>query len=769
MIAAFTAGTGSLTATGAAMFAASVVLVLFSGLGLALGLLRDRAALLAGGSAAAGAVALSLFDPLTVRAPAAVEALRFATVVFALLLHAGLVVGAARTLLRPGPAMPPPPRWPVVVALAMLVAAAAFDAALSARASPPIVSIYLIAVPASSLLTIGACLLAFVRRHDAAERAQRRSLESALKFRHVYYTVPVGLVSVAPDGQVLRWNDVAAQFFPHALVAGRVNMLPTVLGAEHAAALLEQASADKPYRTELRYDDARGAMPRVLSLEARRAAESVEITLTDISERSALMHTLENMAYHDFLTDVLNRRGLERELDRLAAAAGALPFSLIYVDLDRFKAINDVYGHATGDRIVIEVAKRLRQHVPSGASVGRVGGDEFVAVLPGMRLSAAKAEAVALMKALTDDSYPVDGLVLDIEASLGVIEAARGASTRELLAYADEACASSKKNGGGRITALESSDELLSNYRAELRFSTQLRSGLATERLRIHAQPIVPLQADSGTLCYEVLLRAIGDKGVPEPPARLIAAAERHGGMSAIDRFVLQTTLSHLSEHPAHLAELGFVCVNLSGVSLNDERFRRDATAMLGAHPDAAKKLCLEITESVALLDVNTTRRFVDQMQRIGVRIALDDFGAGYTSFAYLKDIPASLIKIDGQFIVDLSRNVKHQGIIRAMEQLARELGMRCVAEWVEDVPTLARLLQIGIDYAQGFALSKSRPLEHWLTARPDLAPLDSARSQLIAEAIGAPQLREQIARRPGGVDAAQFASPRRLDVEDPS
>ncbi len=244
----------------------------------------------------------------------------------------------------------------------------------------------------------------------------------------------------------------------------------------------------------------------------------------------------------------------------------------------------------------------------------------------------------------------------------------------------------------------------------------------------LYAQPVVPLLDERAAMGYEVLLRVRGDDGAIEGPARLIAAAERHGEMPAVDRHVLQAALAHLGEHEAFACSLDFLTVNLSGMSLNHERFRRDAVAMLRAHPRVAARVCLEITESVALFDVSSTRRFIDDMRALGVRIALDDFGAGYTSFAYLKELPASLLKIDGQFVSNLCAEPRHRGVIRAIRELGLQFGMRCVAEWVEDVPTVRALIELQVDYAQGYAFSRPRPLETWLRESPDLGALVQAR-----------------------------------------
>jgi EAL domain-containing protein (putative c-di-GMP-specific phosphodiesterase class I) len=304
--------------------------------------------------------------------------------------------------------------------------------------------------------------------------------------------------------------------------------------------------------------------------------------------------------------------------------------------------------------------------------------------------------------------------------------------TREAIALADDACAQSKRGGRGRITALRPDAATIDELRAAVRLGSMLKTRLPVERLRLYAQPIVPLDDETAPCAYEVLLRATDEDGRIEAPARLLEAAERHGGMPAIDRFVLERTVEHLAEHAGHAAGLAFVSVNLSGPSLNDERFLRDAVALLRSHRAVAAKLCLEITESVAVHDLRGARRCVDAFVETGASIALDDFGAGWTSFAYLKHLPASLLKIDGQFVVGLERDARQRGIVQAIGRLAHELGMRCLAEWVEDAATVRALLGLEVDYAQGYAFERPRPIEAWLARPVDRAALRVARASLV-------------------------------------
>jgi len=448
-----------------------------------------------------------------------------------------------------------------------------------------------------------------------------------------------------------------------------------------------------------------------------------------VSERSRLADALEHMAHHDVLTEQLNRRGLERALDALLGESTARPSAIVYIDLDRFKAINDVFGHAVGDLVVAEVAQRLRGALPPRAQLARIGGDEFVALLPGVDLDGAQPVAVELLNALTVEPCLADGLRLDVEASLGVVEVAPPMQTREAIALADEACSRSKRGGRGRITALRPDGDALDALRASVKLGSMLKNGLPVERLLLYAQPIVPLARAGAAPCsYEVLLRTRGDDGRIEPPGPLLEAAERHGGMPAIDRFVLERTVEHLAANPGHAASAGFFAVNLSGPSLNDERFVRDAVALLRAHRAIASKLCLEITEAVAVHDLRGARRCIDAFVDVGASIALDDFGAGYTSFAYLKHLPASMIKIDGQFVVGLEHDARQRGIVQAIARLAHELDMTCLAEWVESPATLRALLDLDVDFAQGFLFDRPRAIETWIERPVALGALRDAR-----------------------------------------
>ena len=553
-------------------------------------------------------------------------------------------------------------------------------------------------------------------------------LDAARHYRRVYHGAPVALVSADTGGRVLRWNDRADLWFSDRLRRGRANTLAMLLGVGEAGAMLSDLAFGGYHRCELRWRSA-GGEERVCAVEATLVGPSVEVCLVDVTERSRLADAFQRMAYCDPLTGLLNRRGLEREDEVLQVRPQARSNGLVFADLDRFKAINDVFGHAVGDAVIVEVAERLRAILPPDGLLARVGGDEFVALLPGFDLDGTRAVADRMLAALEGAPCVADGPCVTLGASLGVAEVRPPLGLREAMMLADEACARAKRTGRGRVTTVGTDDRAREALRESLRLGEMLKSRLPVDRLRLFAQPIVPL-GGAGIACgFEVLLRTVGEQGRIEAPGALLEVVERHGGMPMLDRFVLERTLRHLADHPAHAAAAAFFAVNLGGPSLNDGRFVRDAVAMLREHPALAPKICLEITEAVAVQDLRGARRFIDTLRQAGAMIALDDFGAGYTSFAYLMHLPAAMIKIDGQFIGGLESDVRQRSVVQAIVRLAHELGMQCIAEWVEDPATLQALLALEVDHAQGWLFERPAPIESWLERPAPLDPLHAARA----------------------------------------
>jgi diguanylate cyclase (GGDEF)-like protein len=440
---------------------------------------------------------------------------------------------------------------------------------------------------------------------------------------------------------------------------------------------------------------------------ASRREDAIEGSIQDITVRKQAERQLRNLVDHDPLTDLLNRRGLDASLKRLIDSVKAGGSGTIaYVDLDRFKLINDLYGHSTGDALLIQSARRLLSAVRSGDHVARLA-DGFMVLLPDCPEQAVPGLTERFRGSISDTPFEIEGKCLTITASVGVASIDRSMSAIDAIAAADRACAEAKARGRNCVFRLMEHDSQLKSHLEELRLVADLQQRVPTERYFLEFQPIVSLQSAMASLSYEALIRMRGDAGQVIPPGKFIGAAERNGLMAQIDRWVLRSTLEWLDDHPDHRDRLAFATINISGASLNDIRFVDDAFAMIAEHPLAMPKLCFEITESVALHDLGSTRRFVDRVRMYGSKLALDDFGAGYTSFNYLKEIPADFIKIDGSFVKEINRNPANYAITRMIVDLTHELGMRSIAEWAETPDTIASLIQLGVDYGQGFGLAR--------------------------------------------------------------
>ena len=434
------------------------------------------------------------------------------------------------------------------------------------------------------------------------------------------------------------------------------------------------------------------------------------------------------MAHNDALTKVLNRRGIELALERaLADMDTSRPLALAYLDLDRFKLINDLFGHNAGDEVLQQVCSRVGNMLSGSMALGRMGGDEFLILMPDTRMPLAVVICQGIVSAIGNTPYRVSDKAFHVRGSIGLIEISPGTRFKDAVSTADRACREAKASHSTGLVVYEKNAPAFRDHQAELQLVELLSGPRATDGLFLQMQPIMSLSSPHASLNFEVLLRMRDANGQVLPTDRVIAAGENSGRMGVIDRWVLSATLAWLNTHIARLRNTRFVCMNLSGASLNDEKFMNDVYAMLAQNIHVASFLCFEITESVALHDLNNTRRFIDKVRSYGAKVALDDFGAGYTSFSYLKELPADLLKIDGSFIVNMNKHPANVAIVEAIVNLGRNLGMRTVAEWAEDLATVRTLVEIGVDYVQGYAVARPQSPERLLAASSSASFIEDA------------------------------------------
>ncbi len=553
--------------------------------------------------------------------------------------------------------------------------------------------------------------------------AQYSAVHSLHRFRENYNAMPVGIFSMKFDGTLLEHNPTfGVMFSGNGTRGSRVGANWRELSNQESLESLQRLTAnERMMDTEINLEHHDGRR-RWFHLRAVRKSDRYEAWIEEITLRKQAEEQLQFMVDHDSLTGLLNRRGFEIHLQKATSSAGKRSICLAYVDLDRFKLVNDLFGHAAGDQILRQLSTRMRAVIREPHVAARVGGDEFVVILDEISLDDAKVLCERLRADLSERAYQYQDKAFSVTASIGVIRVLDGMRPADALSASDRACSEAKRSGGSTVISYDTSSSELLNYLDEIKLVAQMKERFPVESFFTQLQPIVSLRNATSSLSYEVLVRMRDANGHTMPPSRFIPAAERNGLMTQIDRWVLRSTLEWLDAQSAHRERVNFCTLNLSGASLNDEKFLQNTIAMIREHPESTRKICFEITESVALYDLNTTRRFVDRIKACGAMVALDDFGAGYTSFSYLKEIPADLVKIDGNFIRDINSDPANFAITRALVELAHELGMGCVAEWAENAEIVRSLLELHVDYAQGYGLCRPLDRERLLAVSSSLA-----------------------------------------------
>ena len=550
------------------------------------------------------------------------------------------------------------------------------------------------------------------------EHQQRLAVQAELE--HTFEAMPIGLFTLDLQGRFMSANPAMHRMLGPTLLAPGQRDWGTHFSQASWMQLHHMVHSRADGELEIKGDHGdRADGPKRYLVKAILARDKIEGSLQDVTERSRATEDLQFMANNDALTKVLNRRGIEKVLDHaMQQLASGRSLALAYLDLDRFKLINDLYGHNAGDEVLQQVCKRVGDMLSSNMQIGRVGGDEFVIVLPDTRIPLASVICQGIVASIGATPFQIGDKAFHVRGSIGLIEVTAQTKIKDVMSTADRACREAKSGSGGDgLVIYEKNAAAFVQHEAELELVERLSTSKALDGLYVEMQPIMSLTAPLDSLNFEVLLRMRDPQGQLVPTDRLIAAGESSGHMGLIDRWVLSTTLAWLNTHAERLHRTRFVCMNLSGASLNDEKFMDDVFAMLAQNIHIAGHLCLEITESVALHDLDNTRRFIDKVRSFGAKVALDDFGAGYTSFSYLKVLSADLLKIDGSFIVNMNSHPANVAIVEAIVSLARNLGMKTIAEWAEDSATVQTLAEIGVDYVQGYAVARPQAPENILAA----------------------------------------------------
>jgi diguanylate cyclase (GGDEF)-like protein/PAS domain S-box-containing protein len=471
------------------------------------------------------------------------------------------------------------------------------------------------------------------------------------------------------------------------------------------ALLISQASGEE-FSVELR------ASP--IRLQGNETGGCVMV-LHDVSEIRGLARQMSYQASHDPLTGLANRREFERRLEDLlqAVRSGAGSHVLCYLDLDRFKNVNDTSGHMAGDNMLREIAGILKDKIRDSDVVARVGGDEFGMLLIGCPLDKARQIADDVCAAIRDYRFVWRDKIFSVGVSVGLVQIGpESGSLEDILSAADSACYIAKQEGRGRIHVYSARDEAVARQRGEILWLQKLQAALKENRFELHVQPIVAVagRPDTGPAC-EVLLRLPDGEGAESRPMEFMQAAERYRLMPSVDRWVLQTTFAAVGAGVLKLPRGRSVAVNISSQTLADPQFLEFVVESLDRSGMPPEQVCFELSESAVAASTSHAARFVAVLHGLGCQFALDDFGSGQGSFASLKQLSMDYLKIDGSFIRGLGTDDVNVAMVTAMIELARTLGIKVIAEHVESERAFEVVRALKVDFAQGYAVGRPEPL----------------------------------------------------------
>ncbi|WP_174874098.1 EAL domain-containing protein [Vogesella oryzae] len=454
-------------------------------------------------------------------------------------------------------------------------------------------------------------------------------------------------------------------------------------------------------------------------IHSKQRITGAVLVLHDMTRERQYVANLSWQASHDALTGLANRREFERRLEqaltKLAQHSGShAEHALMFLDLDQFKVVNDTCGHAAGDELLRQICTLLQQQLREGDTLARLGGDEFGILLEHCPTPAAERIAESLRQTVQDLHFMWQGHPFNVSISVGLVHITEAMTTlAEALRAADVACYMAKEKGRNRVQIYHANDAELSMKFGEMAWVQRIHLALEENRFCLYAQQIAPLgdTTDSGAH-IELLLRLHDEFGLLVPPISFIPAAERYGLMPLIDRWVVENAFAILAgrQRCGKPESISTCAINLSGTTIGDDAFLDFLQEQFRRHAVAPQSICFEITETSAIANLSDAIHFITELQKIGCRFSLDDFGSGMSSFSYLKHLPVDYLKIDGSFVKDMLDDPIDHAMVSAINHIGHVMGKRTIAEFVETPQIMQAVAALGIDYAQGYAVMRPQP-----------------------------------------------------------
>ena len=459
-------------------------------------------------------------------------------------------------------------------------------------------------------------------------------------------------------------------------------------------------------------------------LKTSGSTEGIVIVFHDESQRRQLENKIKYQAAHDPLTDLLNRDAFDVELSNhvYGAIHNNQKHVLCYLDLDRFKLINDTAGHGAGDQCLIQITSLIQSCIRKHDILGRLGGDEFGLLLQNCSHESALKISNNIAKTISEMGFNWDGCNYNLGVSIGINPLNKNTvDATDAIRKADLACYTAKDQGRGQVYVYEEQDSELIRREEESYWATRIKKAIKDNRLRLYAQPIVSLKNNNPhKRHYEILVRLLDEDNNIVQPNAFIPAAERYNLMISIDRKIIFETFKFINRHAEEDINNTHYSINLSGNTLGDEHITDYINNTAEKFEIDKKTICFEITETTAVKNLQQAKSLIKKLKLVGFKFALDDFGSGLSSFQYLKNLPVDYLKIDGSFVADMVNNNIDHAMVSAINEVGHVMGIETIAEYVENEQIIKKLQDMNVDYGQGYGIEQPKPLEETLSSNND-------------------------------------------------
>ena len=616
-----------------------------------------------------------------------------------------------------------------IIGWASLVTAALIDFYIytNSQASSSTTILFIIFFSVIGILCIGVAIEAHEKVLMRFERSQQESrIDSLNQFYQLFRNSAEGLYTSKPNGDLVSVNPAMWQLFGY---SSEDDMLSTISNTSEFYAdkndrdvLIGELRTHKTVLGRefrgLRKDGSEFWFS--LSCQLHTEAEQTFLygSIFDVTERKQSNISLEYLATHDSLTGVQNRREFERQLHRLLSNTfdPKTPMTMLYLDLDQFKVVNDTCGHKAGDSLLQQLARLIDEAVAQKGLLSRLGGDEFGVLMADTNSDEGFILATRLLNVVSDFRFMWENKVFSLGVSIGLVGRTKEIDTPEqMMSMADAACYIAKERGRNQIHQYSSTDVSTKRYEDELSWLAHINNALENDHFCLFYQHYQPLHEVAKGHHYELLIRMVADDNKLVQPGAFLPAAERYSLGAKVDRWVIRHYFEWLNNNPQHSEDLIACNINLCGQSLADRDFKLFVLNAFEKFAIPYSKICFEITEGMAIIKMEETLEFIKTFRQLGCTFALDDFGSGFSSYGYLKQLPVQLVKIDGAFVRDLLSDPIDLAMVRSINDVAKAIGMKTVAEFVESSEIKVQLGKMGVDFAQGYGIAVPAPLKEFL------------------------------------------------------